>query len=73
MFILAAKVLLLFVYFFDHIVIVKSSVFWIRNQSRVFVVCQSLFCAVCHDMFISTAEFLLVVVPLFDTIVLETP
>ena len=37
MFLSTAVVLILFVYFFDLIVIETPSVIWLRNQSRVFV------------------------------------
>ena len=49
-----------------------SSVRWIRNQSTFFVAFQSRFCVVCCDMFLSTSEFLILLVYLFDPIVIET-
>ena len=73
MFLSNAAVILLLVYFFNTIVLETYTVCWLRNQSRVFVVCKSLFFAVCHDMFISTSEVLILVVPFLDYIGLENP
>ena len=66
------EVLLLVVYLFDTIVLEKYSVFWIRYQSRVFVVCQSIFCVVCRDIFLSTVAVFILILYFFDLIFLET-
>ena len=70
MFISNVEVLLLLVYFFDPIVLETPLIFWLRNQSRVSVVCQSIFCVVCRDMFLSNDAVILIVVYLFDPVVL---
>ena len=72
MFIFTVEVLLL-VYLFDTNVLETPLVYWIRNQSRVFVVFQSRFCVVCCDIFLSTASVLLLIVYFFDNIVLKDP
>ena len=72
MFLSTVEVLIILVYFFDTIFIETYSVCWLRSQFKVFVVCQSIFCVVCCDIFISAAAVLLLLVFFFDTIVFET-
>ena len=72
MIISTVELLLILVYFFDPIVTETSSVSWVRNKSRFVVFCKSIFCVVCHDMFLSTSAVLLLLVYFFDNIVIGT-
>ena len=65
-------ILIVVVYLFDPIVLETSSIFWIRNQSGVFVVFQSRFCVFCLDMFLSNSEVIIFLVYFFDPVFIET-
>ena len=63
MFLSTVEVLIiLLVYLFDTIVLETTSVCWLRNKSRVFVVRQSIFVFVYRDIFLSTVAVLLILV-----------
>ena len=73
MFLSTVEVILLLLYFFDHIVFGKASFCWLSNKLIFIAVCQSKVCAVCCDMFLSTSTVLHLIIHFFYPIVLETP